>query len=113
MPDLWNYRGGRLAAAGGGGRPWPRRRPPTPRAVAGGDERLSQAAAVRPTLKRDTSTVLDAAHVHRLASNLCTQVLLKRIDPAQKKGPSQRSMRPRSRFCPTRVPSLPICRIDR
>ena len=28
-------------------------------------ERLSQAAAVRPTQKRDTSTVLDAAHVHR------------------------------------------------
>ena len=46
-------------------------------------------AARRPTLKRDTSTVLDGAHVHGFASNLvCTQVLIYVTDrfPAQKKG---------------------------
>jgi len=39
---------------------------------------------------------------HRYCYNL-------RTGPARKRGPSQRSMRPRSRFCPTLVPTLPIC----
>jgi hypothetical protein len=63
------------ASATGGGR---RRRPP-PR--GGGRTAAARpppaVAARRPTLKRDTSTVLDAAHVDGLTSNLaCTKVLL-------------------------------------
>jgi len=67
-------------------------------------------AARRPTLKRDTSTVLDGAHVHGFASNLvCTQVLTYGTGPAQKKGASQRSLRSQPRFCPTLVPSRFLC----
>ena len=65
-------------------------------------------AARRPTLKRDTSTVLDGDHVHEFASKLvCTQVLTYGTGPAQKKGVPQRSTGPHWRFCPTLVPSLP------
>ena len=122
--DVSRFRVGRRAATAGGGRavavrPPPlggggrlglRRRPPP----AGGGGRAAAvrpppaAAARRPTLKRDTSTVLDGDHVHEFASKLvCTQVLTYGTGPAQKKGVPQRSMGSQPQFCPTLVPSLP------
>ena len=55
--------------------------------------RVAGPAAVRPTLKRDTSAVLDAAHVHRLASN----------SPGKRKGRRRLACRARFLYLPPRA----------
>ena len=74
--------GGGRAATAGGGRAATARPPPA-------------VAARRPTLKRDSSTVLDAAHVDGLASNLLGmhKGLVIRHHPRAKKGGRRRAAR--------------------
>ena len=87
----------------GGAQELGRRRPPL-----GGGGRAATArpppavAARRPTLKRDTSTVLDAAHVDGLTSNLgawhAQRSCYRAPPPRKKKGPSQGSTGSHCRF---------------